>query len=188
MRGFCLWGCAVADEADESPISALEDYPDFARALGMISVELAELEASLAEVLRALLSVDSDLGQAIYFTPLAVIPRIKFLMNVLASLHPDASLDKEEVKEIRKKLKSLCGRAEAAMGKRNMLLHAAWGVRNNNGGDPVVVYSSFPLREAGFKVIELRELKRVVTDIRRVNGDCLDLVELIDDYRKTGAN
>lgn len=173
---------AGGEEADDPPIHALQDHPDFAAAIGMISVELSELEGSLAEVLRALLAVDSDVGQAIYFTPGTVIPRLFVLENVYRELHPNKNLDKDEVREIRKGLESIHGRAKAVMGKRHRLIHAAWGVK-----DGEVVYSPFPLKEAAFEVIKVAELKRVVTDIRKVNGDTLKLVDLIDEYRKTAA-
>ena len=63
-----------------------------------------------------------------------------------------------------------------------MFIHAAWGV-----DDGEVYYSSFPLKEGNFKKIELVELKRVVGDIRRLNRDTLDLVDMIVEYRKSAA-
>ena len=105
------------EEADDPPINALVSVPEFAATVGMISIEMSELESSLAEVLSAVLVVPADVGQAIYFTPGTVIPRLFVLENVYKALHPDETLDKEEVKKIRKKLGSIHGRAKAGDGE-----------------------------------------------------------------------
>jgi len=136
----------MAEEEDTAGlVSALEDYPEYVQAIGMISIELADLEVSLADLLAMILDVDTAVAQAIYFTPKAVIPRVEVLMNVNRALHPDEGLDKVEMKTIRKRLKSVCDRAVAIMGKRNGLLHASWGVMGDE--EPKVHYSSLPLKK-----------------------------------------
>ena len=49
--------------------SPLEKRPRYARAIGMIAVEITNLEILLGEMLAVLLHIQPDLGRAIYLTP-----------------------------------------------------------------------------------------------------------------------
>jgi hypothetical protein len=167
--------------SDAKFVSVMEDHPEYVHAIGMISIELADLEASLADLLAAILNIQTDLAQAIYFTPKTVMGRLDFLSNVHAVLHPDDGLDADEIKVIRRKLKSLSDRAKKVMGKRNELLHATWGVIP--GEDGGVYFGSLPLKEGDQKVARLKEVQRVVTDIRSLNDDVYELVDLIGVYQ-----
>jgi len=159
--------------------SVMTQFPDYVSQIGMITIELANLESSLADLLGAILGVGADVAHAIYFTPKAVIPRVEVLINVQKALHPDEELDKEEMQEIRKKLRNVCGRATAVMGKRNDLMHAMWGSDGQNG----VHFSSLPLKKYGYKAAVVQELERIVDDMRRLIGDVKHLEATIDVYR-----
>ena len=84
--------------------SVMEDYPDYVCVIGMITIELGNLESSLADLLAEILGVDGEVAHSIYFTPKAVIPRVEVLTNVNTALHPNEELDEEEMREIRKRL------------------------------------------------------------------------------------
>lgn len=167
------------DGNDELIRSVMEQHPEFVHLIGMITIELANVESSLADLLAAVLEVAADVGHAIYFTPKAVIPRVEVLMNVQKALHPDDHLDPDEMRDIRRKLKNVCERAVAVMGKRNSLLHAMWGTDGQKG----VRYSSLPLQKYGFRSTEIVDLETIVSDMRRLIGDIKYLQLLVDAYR-----
>ena len=66
------------------PQSTLERFPDHVKAIGMISIEIGNLEMVLGDLLAALLMIPSFLGQAVYMTPRAAIARVDVLDNVIA--------------------------------------------------------------------------------------------------------
>ena len=65
------------------PVSSLERHPEHVRALGMISIEIGNLEILLGELLGAIIGIDTDLSQIIYMTPQSYIGRLEILENVI---------------------------------------------------------------------------------------------------------
>ena len=59
--------------------SDLERFPEHVRAIGMISIENANLELSLADLLGATLKISRRVAHAIYFTPRAAALRLEIL-------------------------------------------------------------------------------------------------------------
>ena len=144
--------------------STMESHPDYVFAIGMITIELGNLEMELADLLGAILNCHKDVAHAIYFTPRAVIPRVDVLVNVSEStLNQDLP--------VCKRLRSVAGRAKAVMGKRNTLLHAVWGTREKEGG---VHRCELPMKEGALVPVRIKELYQTVDDIReliaKING------------------
>ena len=154
----------VGGEEGDDLVSVMAGHPDYVLQIGMITIELGNLESSLADLLGAILDVEGDVAHSIYFTAKAVIPRVELLTNVNVALHPDEELDEDEMQEIRKRLKNISGRATAVMGKRNQLLHASWGT--TAGGE--VYYASLPLKEDAFRRATVKELRRIVQDMHKL--------------------
>src|SRR5436190_6254113 len=92
--------------------SNMEIHPKHVRAIGMISIEMANLELMLGELLASILHIGPSYGRTIYLTPKSTIGRLQILENVLnSSLKPDSNAYKATEKII--------GKAREVMGKRN---------------------------------------------------------------------
>jgi len=92
----------------------------------MISVEMANLELFLSELLGAVLRMNLYLSQILYLTPRAAIGRLAILENIVeAAMKPT---------EGRKQIESLVGRAKEVIGKRHNIIHDTWGVRQEHKG------------------------------------------------------
>ena len=83
--------------------SSLEQYPEHVRAIGMISIENANLEMSLADLLGAVLTIPKRLAHAIYFTPRAASLRVEILEAAAkamlvprAKVDPDSELERQK--------------------------------------------------------------------------------------------
>lgn len=145
------------------PKSTLESFPAYVQAIGMISVEMGNLELCLGELLAALLMIQTFLGQAVYLTPRAAIGRIEVLDNVIRITMNDGSAG-------RKVLESLTRRAKTVIGKRHSHIHYAWGTSKDNPDE--VSHVSLPVvNDPSGKVVSIDELNRLVKDIRQLAHD-----------------
>jgi hypothetical protein len=72
-------------DAPKDPYSPLIDYPDHVMAIGMISIELGNLETMLGELLGSLLHISPHNGRLIYLSPQSGFGRLAILEN----LHTD---------------------------------------------------------------------------------------------------
>jgi hypothetical protein len=93
------------------PKSTLEHFPEHVQAIGMISIEVANLDMLLGDLLAALLVLPTALGQQIYLTPRAAIGRVEIIENVVDMIFVEGS-------EGRKLVESLLKRAKKIMGNR----------------------------------------------------------------------
>src|SRR6266852_2707826 len=101
--------------------SALITRPDHVHAIGMVTIELANLEIALGGLLGALLHVSPDVGRLVYLTPLTGFGRIAVIENLVAATLREGSKG-------RRLIDGLLERSKAIMGKRHNLIHGAWGV------------------------------------------------------------
>jgi hypothetical protein len=62
--------------------SPLERHPRYVRAIGMITVEITNLEIFLGEMLSVLLRIPPDIGRTVYLTPRAASARLEILEKV----------------------------------------------------------------------------------------------------------
>jgi hypothetical protein len=171
-------------KSDAKPLRpTLESYPEYVQAVGMITIEVGNLETRLADLLSAVLNVDGEVGHAIYFTPRSGVARVEVLENVHEALHPDENLDEEEVKEIRKKLAHIRKRAKTLMDRRNKYAHAHWGVLNET-----VYVGEAPIKEDGFQKASLPELKKIVSDMLDLDTEIEALIDTVLDARESPAD
>jgi hypothetical protein len=114
--------------------SYLESRPEYVRAIGMISIENANLEMALSDLLAAVLFLRRDVGRAIYFEPRAAILRVDILGAAARSrLRPKGKGDRfyedEPAKaEALKQVESIVRRAKNVIGRRHNVIHDAWGI------------------------------------------------------------
>jgi hypothetical protein len=138
--------------------SALEDHPEHAKAIGMISVEIANLDVLLGSLLGALLHIDYRLGEIVYLTPKSAIGRISILENVVEASMANGS-------KARVHIEALLTKAKKYIGKRHDLIHGAWGV---NLKTRKVVSANLPLSDEvnRIKEVPLIELTDLLQSIR----------------------
>ena len=138
-----------------------EQSPEHVKAIGLVSVEVTNLESSLGTLLAAIIDAPEQFGHIIYLTPKTSIARLEILENMIEYLLIKDSAGAKE-------LDSIVKGAKAILGKRHRIIHGSWGITDGK----VSVYS-MPVQE-GDKPEEftVQQLERVVQDIR-------DLLETI---------
>jgi hypothetical protein len=102
------------------PRSTLDRFPEHVQAIGMVSIETANLDFMLGELLGALLHIDASFGALVYLTPQSYSGRLQILENVAAySLQPQTDVSKQ--------IETIITKARAYIGKRHELIHESWG-------------------------------------------------------------
>lgn len=142
--------------------SPLEAHPDHVRAIGMISIEMANLDYMLGGFLGALLHIDEEIARTVYLTPRVAIGRVEIIENVIHySVQPETELF-ERVDGIKKRVRAL-------IGKRHRMIHDYWGVD---------IKTKMPSRMAipeksskPTKLVALDELTMMIRDIRVLATD-----------------
>ena len=148
--------------------STLEGRPEFVNAIGMISIENANLEAALADLLAGVLNVRDDVGRAIYFEPRAAILRIDILDAAAKSRfrpkqEEDRFYENEAGKaEALKEVADIVRRAKSAVGRRHEVIHDAWGIDDDSGE---VMRAAHP---AEGHLEDINTLNVLIADIRGV--------------------
>jgi hypothetical protein len=139
----------------------LERFPDHAKAIGIISVEMANLEIFLGEMLGGILRVDPKVGSTIYLTPRSAFGRLEILKRT-------ANLVLVKDSPGLKHMNSLIGRAKTLIDKRHELIHDAWGMRAETGQ---VHRMKLPDLASRPDPVDLATLNRIVGDIRVLGDD-----------------
>jgi hypothetical protein len=157
--------------------SALEDHPEHVSAIGMVSIENANLELALADLLSAALSISRRMAHAIYFTPRAASLRVEILQAAVeAKLAPRSKVSPNHAVEIQKrdalkKVKRLLKSSFKVIQRRHAVIHDAWGVTRSD--DPPAVIRQ-KIRSAVFVDAEdapLSTLRDLIKDIRVLIDD-----------------
>lgn len=151
-----------AELKDEWPsyVTALESYPEHVRAIGSISIEIANLDDAFSGLLGALLNRRIEIAAAIYFSPQSYGPRLAIIRNVVQVLFP------EDDNPMRKDLLKYVEKAREHVEKRNTLVHSAWLVRPQT---KEVFYSSHPALENKAKLARVVDLKHDLDRIRKLH-------------------
>jgi hypothetical protein len=140
--------------------SALTEHPEHVHAIGMISIEIANIENSLANLLAALLGITGRQAHLVYFTPKAAIARVDVVANVADALG-------EEHKEVKQTVAALLGRVRKLFGKRHDYVHNAWGFSQEHNE---VVRSPLPSKKRFDQtIVPLSELRDMIDRIRELN-------------------
>jgi hypothetical protein len=150
----------------------------------MISIENANLELALADLMATALSISKRVAHAIYFTPRAAALRIDILEAAAkAKLTPKLSPDSKsghdhpfvkQKREALQKIIKLTKRSHGVTQRRHDVIHDAWGVAytdeeletDREGSRPVI---SSKLKVASFteaQVVPITSLTDLVRDLR----------------------
>lgn len=140
--------------------STLDQHPEHLQALGMLSIEIANLEIMLAELLAGFLHIARYVGHVVYLTPQTAIGRLKILENVIE----DSVEDKTETK---KRLDKIISKARFLILKRHEYIHGAWGISTDN--KKFVVRRDIPFRSNKKPtVVPLKEITDFIHNIREL--------------------
>jgi hypothetical protein len=140
--------------------------PEHLRGIGLIAVEVTNLEHSLGTLLAAIIDAPEDFGHIIYLTPKAAIARLEVLENLSEYL-----LVKDS--KLGKLLQSIIKRAKSIIGKRHRIVHGCWGITDG----VVSVYSVPPKETETPEPYTVEQLQRVVTDIRDVVEEVAEMIK-----------
>jgi hypothetical protein len=164
--------------------SILEEHPEHVKAIGMISIENANLDLMFGVLLARILGVPTEIGQALYLTPRSAMGRLEMLENVARLAFPSyrtddldpvarASLEKTNI--IRKKdvqrVLALAKRARSIVNKRHSIIHDAWG----KAQDSSEVARRPHKPDAVPLVVSLHSLTDIIRDIRAAIDDVREL-------------
>jgi hypothetical protein len=157
-------------------ISTLVQHPDHVRAIGMISIENANLEALMALLFSRATLISMRVGTAIYLTPKSAIARIEiFQAAVKAALEPHRAPERrrKRLKEFLKKSNRIAERAKIAIGKRHQIIHDGWGVYEETNS-----VIRFPSNRSDERLpVDVRDLNRLLDEMRTLTSDIEDLAE-----------
>jgi hypothetical protein len=141
----------------------LERHPQHVQAIGMISIEIANLDIALADLLASLLHIDRHFGRVVYLTPQTFMGRLKILQNVTDD-HVEADTEGHRY------LVSVISRARKLIGKRHEYIHNVWGTSPTLPDQ--VVRQALPQRQPHPALpVPLEELTDMIEDIRELTQD-----------------
>lgn len=161
----------MTDEEFENefvPKSSLEALPQHVRAIGMIAVEITNLEIALGGLLAALLHIRESVGHIVFSTPQTAFGRLKIIENVVKNQMLEGSPGRTKVENLLERVRSL-------IGKRHSYIHSAWAINND---DLALLRRETPIFAEGpkEKVVSLEELEMVIDQIRTAGRDVEILV------------
>ena len=146
--------------------SVLENRPRYTRAIGMITVELSNLDVILGELLAAILAINVKFGRAIYLAPYASSARLSILGNVSEAIFKEKS-------PALLKINNIIGRARGSHTRRDELIHAAWGLVKKR-----VHKRNLPLKDTRPSTpVELAHLTLLIRDIRVLITETFSLAQ-----------
>jgi hypothetical protein len=161
---------AGASPKSEPPfISFLEEVaPEYLPVIGVLSVELVNLEQAFAHFLACILRVPLDVGEAMFFAPLVTGVRLSIVQKAA-----DKCLARYPLHS--KKAKASLKKARTQFNKRNEFLHQPWGLLS----DGKVATSPLPISKAALRHVPLAEIEEAVYRVRCLMADMRDLIYAI---------
>ena len=160
--------------------SSLERHPDIVQAIGMVTIEVGNLDVMLGDVLAVLLNKPRRMGQVIYHATRGEMGRIAIIKDVVAYMFEDVVPQSAHagLMPLKGKLKGWLKRAEAVVGKRHEMIHSNWGLDSLT---LAVTRSKQPVAEAEQKAVKIEDLHKIITDIRIL---ITEIHESIDDVHQ----
>jgi len=142
--------------------SALKDYPDHARILGLIADTCNLIEKVLCEAVAAALSLRDEQTESFYYSLQASRSRFAVAAGVLGRfVQPDASRDQYLAKiEIAKRL----------FGRRSAMVHNIWDSRRAGAG--ILDFSEPPGSRARWRPVSTTEMGKLLSELE----DCLNSI------------
>jgi hypothetical protein len=152
--------------------SVLERFPDHTKAIGMTSIEIANLDIFLGHFFGALLQIGQDAGAAIYLTPKSAFARLEILEAAINSIY-NGSEDKDNHNHFT----SLLKRARKIVSARHSLIHDSWGT--NAAGDP----ARRDIKALGPMIpVDVKQLEQSIHDIRVLIGDIKKAIHWLEQF------
>ena len=145
--------------------SAMERHPEMVKAIGMVSIEIANLDVIMADLLAALLNKPTDVGHVIYHAPRSERVRLDIVEAVVKEMFQDEDALSADAKALKKKLMNWIKRAGGLVDKRHEVMHSNWGM------DPdtlTVSRSRQPMRRGQQVAVKPTELERIIDDTRKL--------------------
>jgi len=147
--------------------SPLARFADHVHAIGMVTVEMGNLELMFVHLLGTMLHIPEATAAAILVTPRATRSRLEVITNVAAEV-----LSKEQSRSVDR----LAKKAIAILGKRNEIVHDFWGVSKDR---TEVMRSPHPYGEP--KPVKLTDLNQDIDRLRRLADEVLDFSQRLAD-------
>jgi hypothetical protein len=153
----------MAKEDTEDWKSTLDAHPEHLQAIGLISVEISNLEMRLADVFAEVSSAKPTVAQAIYFAPRAAMLRVDML---IAATKAAMALKEEEFRQDDLLQTMILGaRAKRLIERRNDIMHGSWSVVLETK-EVYLERAQGSQRREGGKPVRIQDLRRLVRDIR----------------------
>lgn len=165
-------------------VSSLISKPQHVKAIGMISIETANLEIALADLMAAVLRVQRDVAHAIYFTPRASTLRIEILLQAskkrLATWHSPgfiSDLDKRR-KNALNQVERITKIGKGIFQRRHDIIHDGWALSGTQKRKRVVRYKIGEITHTTKNVtVKLSDLTSLLRDMRGLIDHVRDLTE-----------
>jgi hypothetical protein len=161
-------------------VHSIASHPDYAEKLGIITAEWSALEWSLCSLFAAMLGVDEDRAEAVFFT----LTNNRSRREVVASL---AKVLFAEGADLRNRTDRILRRTRNAASRRNSLAHGIWTF-----GEGPESGSSLALhRETGILTsvpVEPKSLDQVISQLRNLREDMYYLTREIKDFLSSSAS
>ncbi len=139
--------------------TVLERFPEHAKAIGITSIEIANLDIFLSYLFAAILRVSVPAGSAIFLTPNSATARLEMLETAINEMIQDRSPGKKALMSIHK-------RARKLVTQRDALIHNSWGT-NAEG-----IVGKRGIRDlAPMTPVPLTALEKSILEIRLLIGD-----------------
>lgn len=164
---------AGSSKEEDLWVSVMEAHPEHVKAIGMISIENANLEDAMSILFARVIFVNERIAYAIYMTPKSAAARIDLLENgaraALAAKKMGAPREPQKEQAWRK-IANIVKRARTVTGKRHAIIHDGWGVQD--GDVTRYVTGSRELKSEPMPLTRLRDL---VSQFRILVTDVLEL-------------
>jgi hypothetical protein len=160
--------------------SSLEDYPDHVKAIGMISIENANLENVMAALFSAACDIPLRLGLVIYLTPKSARARLDVFRKAtkVALRQRGESEQRERLKKTFQRVDAIALRVEKLTGKRHDIIHDLCGIDADTGD-----VQRSPMAFRGEDVsIPLPSLTELVKQMRQLIDDASNLTHSITEH------
>lgn len=144
--------------------SAMESFPEHVHTIGMINIEIANLEIELSHLLSRLLGISEKLANILYFTPRANMARIEVVSKIAKH-----ALKKEKTKLA--DIEKVIAKSKSVMGRRHDAMHGAWSI-----SDEGVFRANLPMISPDVaKPIPIQELKDLLRDTRTIISKLMEI-------------
>jgi hypothetical protein len=159
----------------------LAKHPEYVTAIGMIALEIVDLELELSVLFSRMLMVSPKVAEAIYMTPKNDRARLDILQNAAEALFatkskntPSSVLAKQKI-EARNRVLAIVKRCRAVIEERHRVVHDDWYISSETQEIKTMMVDG-RLAGAGTKVT-LDELKTIIQSLRRLIDDITKLAE-----------